>query len=600
MCSWLRRGFWALVIGMFTFALLSSTTGNVAAATSCTVTTTADNGAGSLRACLADASVQTIDMTGVTGTITLTSGNLLMKQAQTVTITGPGASTLAIDGNGSRSIFEVYDGRNTLTVTDVTLQHGLASVEAMYAGTASLIRCIVSNAPIFINQGGHITLSQSSLSGNIYYDNGIWLGGSGATVTDSTISNNHVGIAIDGGGGSAFGLPFVPGGTVTMTNSTIAGNQLDGISLPAGSAQVKGSTIARNYGPGIFASGSGTATVTNTIIAGNSQDIASSGNVSGNTSLIGDGSAISGTGNISGDPLLDTDLRDNSAGIAGFLGTQTYALLPGSPAIGKGNPSVCAAAPQNGADQRGVSHATYGCDIGAFQSRGFAISLPATGSGDGQSSPAGQPFANPLIATVTSAAGDPVAGGAANFIAVPANSASAILSGNPPGLATIGTAISGASTATAQITATANSGRGAYTVTANIAGATSGGVSYTLTNVGPAHAAYIVDSNGDGAENANQCPVGGTGSTGACTLRDALAAATSGTDTITFKSGLTGPINLTNTLTVMTSMTINGPTTSALADRWRVRRHALHHRREHGQSDDHRPHPPARGQQRHQ
>ncbi len=159
-----------------------------------------------------------------------------------------------------------------------------------------------------------------------------------------------------------------------------------------------------------------------------------SGSVSGNANLIGDGSVINGTGNLSGNPLLDTDLRDNSAGITGFLGTQTYALLPGSPAIGAGDPATCAAATQRrgGTDQRGVSHATYGCDIGAFQSRGFAISLPATGSGDGQHGAAGQPFPNPLIATVTSAAGDPVAGGLVNFVAVPAGGAAATFSGNPP------------------------------------------------------------------------------------------------------------------------------------------------------------------------
>ncbi len=167
-----------------------------------------------------------------------------MLQHQQVTITGPGAGTLAIDGNGNRSIFVVYDGTNALTVTDVTLRHGLASIEAMFAGRITLTRCVLSHAPVFLDQGGQVSVMQSSISGDIYNDAGIWVGGGSVTVTNSTISNNHVGIFIDNGTGRAFGYPFVPGGFVTVANSTIAGNQLDGISAPAGVVQVRDSTIA--------------------------------------------------------------------------------------------------------------------------------------------------------------------------------------------------------------------------------------------------------------------------------------------------------------------------------------------------------------------
>ncbi len=74
MRSWPLRGFWVLVTAMLMCALVAPAPANVAAATTCTVTTTVDGGAGSLRTCLADVNVQTIDMTGVTGTITLNSG----------------------------------------------------------------------------------------------------------------------------------------------------------------------------------------------------------------------------------------------------------------------------------------------------------------------------------------------------------------------------------------------------------------------------------------------------------------------------------------------------------------------------------------------
>src|SRR4051794_7722448 len=63
------------------------------AATTIAVTTTADSGAGSLRQALADANPgDTIDLTGVSGTITLTSGKLEVDDA--VNIVGPGPSAL--------------------------------------------------------------------------------------------------------------------------------------------------------------------------------------------------------------------------------------------------------------------------------------------------------------------------------------------------------------------------------------------------------------------------------------------------------------------------------------------------------------------------
>jgi len=61
------------------------------------------------------------------------------------------------------------------------------------------------------------------------------------------------------------------------------------------------------------------------------------------------------------DPLLGT-LEDNGGP------TQTHALLGGSPAIDMGDDVICAAAPVDGIDQRGVAR-PYGaaCDIGAFE-----------------------------------------------------------------------------------------------------------------------------------------------------------------------------------------------------------------------------------------
>src|SRR5215471_6769802 len=72
-------------------------------ATTITVTNTNDNGLGSLRAALAAANdFDTIDATGVSGIILLTSGELQITHS--VTINGPGATNLAVNGNAQSRV----------------------------------------------------------------------------------------------------------------------------------------------------------------------------------------------------------------------------------------------------------------------------------------------------------------------------------------------------------------------------------------------------------------------------------------------------------------------------------------------------------------
>src|SRR6266404_5439329 len=71
-----------------------------AQATTIIVTNTNDNGSGSLRQALLEANDgDTIDATGISGAIILTSGVLLVDRS--VAINGAGADMLAVDGNGA-------------------------------------------------------------------------------------------------------------------------------------------------------------------------------------------------------------------------------------------------------------------------------------------------------------------------------------------------------------------------------------------------------------------------------------------------------------------------------------------------------------------
>src|SRR5207248_4618597 len=86
---------------LFAWALIIS-----AHAATIMVTNTNDNGPGSLRQALALANDgDTIDATGVSGVITLSTGVLLVNK--TVTINGSGADLLAVDGNAASAVFHV-------------------------------------------------------------------------------------------------------------------------------------------------------------------------------------------------------------------------------------------------------------------------------------------------------------------------------------------------------------------------------------------------------------------------------------------------------------------------------------------------------------
>ena len=64
---------------------------------------------------------------GVAGTITLANGALTLTAG--VTITGPGAAILAVDGNDTARVFIVSSGVNA-TISGLTVQHGNAGVSS--------------------------------------------------------------------------------------------------------------------------------------------------------------------------------------------------------------------------------------------------------------------------------------------------------------------------------------------------------------------------------------------------------------------------------------------------------------------------------------
>ena len=113
-----------------------------------TLTTLADSGCGSLRQAIAAATAgDTIELTCLSGVITLTSGELSI--AKNLTINGPEPETLSIDGNASSRIFSFVSGV-TVSISGFTITNGSSEI----AGGV-------------INSGGTVTITNITVSGNV-------------------------------------------------------------------------------------------------------------------------------------------------------------------------------------------------------------------------------------------------------------------------------------------------------------------------------------------------------------------------------------------------------------------------------------------------
>ncbi len=351
-----------------------------------TVNSTADSGGGSLRDALATAANgDTIDAPSISGTITLLTGELLVTNS--VTILGPGANQLAVDGNAASRVFHIGSG-TTVTIAGLTITNGLVttSFPADVGGgiwndhaTLTVYNCNISGNSGSAAGGGifndgrvdsaTLTVSNCTLSGNSAgYGGGLFSAGENAgsatlTLRTSTLSGNLA--RFNGGGLFNYGNA----GTATLTvvastlsdnSATLLGGGLFNNGVSAGSATVKiGSTIL-NVGGGSGAN-----------IYNNAGTITSDGyNLSSDAGVV---NVAGGTGdlNAAGDqtntPPQLGPLQDNGGP------TFTHAPLCGSPAIDAGTNFTGSATDQRGLprtfDDPGIANATGGdgTDIGAVE-----------------------------------------------------------------------------------------------------------------------------------------------------------------------------------------------------------------------------------------
>ena len=244
------------------------------------VTNLNDAGAGSLRQAILDANANPgadiIDATGVTGVITLMTGQLTISDA--LTLTGPGANLLKV-GNGVIMAGEVkrvfFVGNVAVNISGITISDGRAigygsggnfdGAGIYNIGQLNLTNCTISDNNIF----GFLEFGSLG-DGSGIYNTGI------LTVTNCIIKNNFASYEGDGGAGHGAGIAN-KGGTVTITNSTISDNTASsggaGV-YNTGSLSITNSTFSNNrasFGGGIFSFGE--LTLKNSTISGNRSSI---------------------------------------------------------------------------------------------------------------------------------------------------------------------------------------------------------------------------------------------------------------------------------------------------------------------------------------
>src|SRR5262245_36018605 len=217
-----------------------------------TVTNTNDSGPGSLRQALANANNGDRINFSVTGVITLSSDGLGI--TKNVTISGPGANQLAINGNQALFAFGVFP-RRTVSISGLRIRNAQVGVYNNQ-GTVSVSNCALSgnsSAGLYNHVGASMTVANSNISNNS--GTGAYNNQGTLAVTSCVLSDNS-----DAG--------IFNSGTVTVSNCALSGNS--GGMSNYGTLTVSNCFVSGNPGDGIF--NGGTLIVSNCDISGNSGD----------------------------------------------------------------------------------------------------------------------------------------------------------------------------------------------------------------------------------------------------------------------------------------------------------------------------------------
>jgi len=290
-------------------------------------------------------------------------GGVSVQGTSTLTVTGGVIdSNRTTGGQTGGGVSKLETAQLTMTGTRVT--NNFAQTQGggiiISGGNTAVLRGLTvsgntagTQAPGIINIG-NMTLENSTISGNSSPGpgGGVYsLTAGTGVIRNTTISGNSASI----GGG------LLVNNTISVNNVTVVGN----------TATTAGAGIHSGVGDPQTA----TLTITNSLIAGNTVNGTSQNCARGAGSVI-----VSSGNNLSDDATCTTfvaagDKNNTAAGVNTTLAdnggtTRTHALNAGSAAINAGNAATCQPTDQRGFARSGV------CDIGAFEFGGVAPAAP--------------------------------------------------------------------------------------------------------------------------------------------------------------------------------------------------------------------------------
>jgi hypothetical protein len=200
-----------------------------------TVTNLFDAGPGSLRQAILDTPAGgTVDFQpGLSGTIALTTGELVIDKS--LTVVGPGAGQLAVSGGDTSRVLRLSNPTTSVSIAGLTIAHGWARQGGgvyVAGGNVSIISCVLSDSRVVGADGSTELPGDPGEGGALYVARGT------VEVTVSTLTGNQAtgGIGGEGIGGAFQGDPGAPGGP----------GEGGAIYVAAGTVRVNQSTLNAN------------------------------------------------------------------------------------------------------------------------------------------------------------------------------------------------------------------------------------------------------------------------------------------------------------------------------------------------------------------
>ncbi len=233
----------------------------------------------------ANPGADTIVFTGLTGNLQVTQGTALPAITESLTITGPGASSLNLTRTATNyRLLEVTTG--TVTISGLSITNGRSS-----DGGALLV------------SGGAVTLDACYLNNNFSFGGNNTSGGGAIRVNGGTLLLSGTTIAANAANNDG-GALYINQGAVTAVNSTFSGNQSGGnggaIAIGDNAAATFTATLSTltlnvaNQGAGISLLGAGTCALENTAVTGNTGSAQLDGTCTGTGIYTGTAAALAG------------------------------------------------------------------------------------------------------------------------------------------------------------------------------------------------------------------------------------------------------------------------------------------------------------------